>query len=420
MSLFRHERTAPCTKRDRIVTQLLKGKYRDPNGRIHERLLPRHRAVPATRESLRADRAEREADALALGLTIVIPAYNEENGIREILESIKRQTIPVEYVIVVDDGSTDRTAEIAAEYDVEVHSIPNTGSKARAQNYALPFVQTELVLTVDGDVRLAPDFCEIMKKVFADNQIVIAAGNVQVMDVFSRGWHSSIIERGRQIEYLCGFHYTRPIQNMAHAPQVCSGCCSMFRTKNLIEIGGFPAGTVAEDMDYSWRMMLLGYKAVYVADAEVYVVDPKTSRQLRTQLWRWMSGYFQNVRNHWKEIIRHKKMLAVWAVLACADALVVPLWYATPVYLLFLHGFLQVKTYLALWLIVETVFTVPPILYGAWVRGYDPFRVLMNFPCVYVNRGFNSYYVLKAMVTEFLLVPLGKAKSLDTFEKGHD
>lgn len=371
---------------------------------------------------MRADRARRENAALALGLTIIVPAYNEEKGLAEALDSIQRQTIPVECVIVVDDGSKDRTSEIASSYDFVtlLRRDTPTGSKARAQNYALPYVETELVLTIDGDVRLAPDFCEVMKRAFADPEVVIAAGNVQVMDVFARGWHSTIVERGREIEYLCGFHYIRPIQNMAAAPQVCSGCCSMFRTENLAEIGGFPAGTVAEDMDYSWRMMLQGYKAVYVSAAEVFVKDPRTTKELRTQLWRWMSGYFQNVRGHWHEIIRHKKMLALWAVMAIVDAFVVPLWYLTPCWLLFLHGFLQVKVYLALWLGVELIFTIPPALYGAWIRGYDPSMVMANVPCVYVNRAFNSYYVLKAMVVELILVPLGKAKSLDQFHKGHD
>ena len=86
---------------------------------------------------MRAERADRESAALKLTLTIIVPAYNEEAGLSEVLESIQRQTVPVDHVIVVDDGSTDRTSEIAGRYPmVELlrREVP-TGSKARAQRW---------------------------------------------------------------------------------------------------------------------------------------------------------------------------------------------------------------------------------------------------------------------------------------------
>jgi N-acetylglucosaminyltransferase len=75
-----------------------------------------------------------------LSVTVIVPAYNEENGIRDTLAALARQTVSPERVIVVDDCSQDNTGHIAREYGVDVLRPPrNLGSKARAQNYALPY-----------------------------------------------------------------------------------------------------------------------------------------------------------------------------------------------------------------------------------------------------------------------------------------
>lgn len=135
-------------------------------------------------------------------LTVIVPAHNEELGLPATLESLTRQTEPPEQIIVVDDGSADRTGEVAAAYGATVLRPPrNLGSKARAQNHALPHCATDLVLAVDADTVLAPDYIERIKPAFDDPEVVVAAGNVQTR--FTRtAW-----ERGRSIEYLFGFHW---------------------------------------------------------------------------------------------------------------------------------------------------------------------------------------------------------------------
>lgn len=178
-------------------------------------------------------------------LTAIVPAHNEEAGLPATLDSLIGQTEPADEIIVVDDGSTDRTGEVAATYGVTVLRPPrNLGSKAKAQNHALAHCTTDLVLAVDADTVLAPDYIEKIKPVFADPEVTVAAGNVQTR--FTRTpW-----ERGRSVEYLFGFHWNRPIQQAADSPVVCSGCCSVFRRSVLAASGGFPERTIVEDMDY--------------------------------------------------------------------------------------------------------------------------------------------------------------------------
>lgn len=345
-------------------------------------------------------------------VTVIVPAYNEECGIRDTLDALLRQTMPPARIIVVDDCSTDRTAEVAGRYGVMVLSTPaNLGSKARAQNYALPYCDTEIVLPVDADTVLADDYIERIVRPFADPTVVVAAGVVQTKVT------QTITERGRSIEYLFGFHYYRPIQHLANSVVVCSGCCSAFRRAELVAFGGFPERTIVEDMDYTWSQQILGRKAVYVSGAVAWAADPATVKYLRRQVWRWMSGFFQNVRIHARDLIKHKRMLAIWVALALAEIISAPIWWVSPVVLpvLFHMSFLSVMSW---WFGLETALLLPPLLYACVRRRLNPLRVLLNIPCVYFNKAINTYYAWKALIVELVLVPLGRSDGLVIYEKG--
>jgi N-acetylglucosaminyltransferase len=135
-------------------------------------------------------------------VTVIVPAHDEEEGLPATLESVLGQTVPPEQVIVVDDASSDGTGDVARSYCVQVLRPPqNLGSKARAQNYALPHCTSELVLAVDADTVLAEDYIERIIPAFDDPAVVVAAGNVQTR--FAR----TVWVRGRSVEYLFGFHW---------------------------------------------------------------------------------------------------------------------------------------------------------------------------------------------------------------------
>src|SRR5689334_1206295 len=91
-------------------------------------------------------------------ITVIIPAYNEAASIADTIESLLNQTHPATEIIVVDDCSTDGTGDVARDLGVTVLRPPeNTGSKAGAQTYALPFIDTEFSIAIDADTILAPD-----------------------------------------------------------------------------------------------------------------------------------------------------------------------------------------------------------------------------------------------------------------------
>ncbi|GAA2614347.1 glycosyltransferase family 2 protein [Streptomyces axinellae] len=345
-------------------------------------------------------------------VTVIVPAHNEEAGLPATLESVRAQTVPPDQVIVVDDASQDGTGKVARAHGAEVLRPPaNLGSKAKAQNYALPHCRGDLVLAVDADTVLAPDYIEQLLPAFDDPSVVIAAGNVQTR--FAR----TVWERGRSVEYLFGFHWNRPIQERVNSPMVCSGCCSGFRRAELVAAGGFPEATIVEDMDYTWSQQISGRRARYVSDAVAWAADPESLLYLRKQVWRWMAGFCQNVRIHAGGLIRRKPMLAVWVLLALMEILTAPLWWSTPLVLIVGLGRPVVPT-LAWWVGAELVLTVPPLVYAARRRGLRLGKVLADLPCVYPTKIVNLCYAWKAVLVELVLVPLGLSRGLTVYEKG--
>src|SRR5438067_6626293 len=124
-------------------------------------------------------------------VTVVVPAHNEEEGLPATLEALLSQTCRPHRIIVADDCSTDRTGEVAARYPVSVIRSDESRGKAWALTSALGLAETDLLLVVDGDTVLAPDFVERIIKPFDDPEVALAAGYVQPKRVHSpseRGW----------------------------------------------------------------------------------------------------------------------------------------------------------------------------------------------------------------------------------------
>lgn len=345
-------------------------------------------------------------------ITVMVPAYNEAVDIANTIEGLLKQSRIPDQILVIDDCSTDGTGDIARKYPVEVRQPPsNCGSKAIAQNWGMQFVTGDLVLPVDGDTILSPDYIEKIIPYFEeDDNLSVAAGCVLTQKT------SSVWEQGRMMEYLFGFHWYRIIQNWYDSPTVCSGCCTVFRTKWVEEFGGFPQRTMVEDIDFTWSQQIMGRKALYIPDIVAYAAEPSSREFLCKQLNRWKSGWFQNVRLHWKDLLKSKKMLALWVSLSMYEIMMSPVLLLVPL-LLVLSG-------LPLWMVIlvflagELVFFYPPILYGCIKRGIPWWKPFLWYPSFFLLKVHNFFYDVKCSVTELVLVPMGLAKGLTTYVRG--
>ena len=184
-----------------------------------------------------------------VGLTVIVPAYNEERSIADTVRSLRTQTVPVDEILVVDDCSTDRTAEAARAEGATVLRPPrNTGSKAGAQTFALAHVRTPYVMAIDADTTLDPHAVERILPAIREPGVAAACGFVLPRRV------RTLWEKGRYVEYLFAFTFYKPIQDHYARPLISSGCFSIYRTEIVRACGGWSNRTMAEDMDLTWTL----------------------------------------------------------------------------------------------------------------------------------------------------------------------
>jgi len=337
------------------------------------------------------------------GLTILVPAYNEEASLADTIRSIQDQTRAVQEVIVIDDCSTDDTFAVASALGVTVMRPPhNTGSKAGAQNFGLRHVKTELCMAIDADTMLAPDAIEKLLVVIEGSTVVAACGFV--LPRFVR----TIWERGRYVEYLFAFTFFKKIQDIYDRPLIASGCFSAYRTDVLTELGGWPQRTLAEDMDLTWSFYEAGHAVRFVPEAVCYPIEPNNYHFMACQLKRWSHGFLQNVKVHWRGILRVSFLREAVAV-ALWDGVVASLVYLTVLPLLTVFG----SPFFALGYVIDLPAVAVPVMAAAIRRG-ETGRALLSLACFPALRIVNSWFMVKAVWFEFIL-----RRPFTTYVKGH-
>ena len=356
--------------------------------------------------SLKTDNfARRVAAPLRNGhLTVIVPAYNERESIADTLHSLQGQTRLPEKIVVVDDCSTDGTGDVARMLDVSVvRPVSNTGSKAGAQNVALQLIDTEFTMAIDADTTLAPDAIEKLLQAFDDSMVAAACGFVIPRFV------NTLWERARYIEYLLAFTWYKPIQDYYRKPLISSGCFSMYRTSVLKEHDGWQTRTLAEDMDLTWSLHEHGYDVRFVPEAVCYPIEPHSFAFMSTQLRRWSHGFLQNVRLHWRAVLE-VPYLRVFVMVAAWDAIFASLAYVVLIPLLVV--FLSMPVLLLAYFIDLPLVMIPVVVTAR--KRKEVRKAIVSLPCFLVLRLLNSYFILEAFVSEFVL-----KRSFNTYLKGH-
>lgn len=256
-------------------------------------------------------------------LTVIVPAYNEQDNIEKTIQSILNQTVKVERIIVVDDGSNDRTGEVAKALGVEVlTNEKNTGTKARAFNRALANVQTDLVANLDADTKLHPRAIEKALPYFTNPEVGAVCSFLYPQRI------KTFWEKVRFLEYLIGLSLHKNAQFHWRAVMVASGCFSIFRTKEIQTLGGFPERSIGEDMDLTWQLSIRGRQIIYAPQAIAFPLDPQDWKTYRRQVLRWLRAWLQNLANYKLELRRAPRLM-VFNIWYLFSHLVAPLAYLT-------------------------------------------------------------------------------------------
>jgi len=242
-------------------------------------------------------------------VAVLIPAYNEETVVVRTIRSVLNSDYKNLHVIVIDDGSLDRTAEVVTQaYGAEIAAgrvqvlcKPNAG-KAAALNYALEGMTEDVYVGIDADTVIATDAISKLIPHFEDQRIGAMAGNAKV------GNRVNLWTRWQALEYITSQNFERRALDLFHVVTVVPGAIGAWRTAAVKAAGGYPVNTVAEDADLTMNLLEQGYRVDYEDRSLAYTEAPIDMQGLMRQRFRWSFGTLQAVWKHRAAFIRNKAM----------------------------------------------------------------------------------------------------------------
>ncbi|HUO46194.1 MAG TPA: glycosyltransferase [Acidimicrobiia bacterium] len=310
-------------------------------------------------------------------VSILLPAYNEEAGVVDSVQSLLHLRYAEFEVLVIDDGSTDGTLPaLEKEFELvavrkalqnEIHTAPirqayfsrkhhnlwviskDNGGKADALNAGLNAARYPFVCAVDGDAVLEQDaLLRVMMPIIESPLVVATGGIIRIANgceidhgrVVNVGLPKSRLATLQVVEYLRAFLVGRVGWSAVGGLLIISGAFGVFKRSAVMDAGGYSVGTVGEDMELVVRLhrhlRSLGkpYEIAFVPDPVCWTEVPEDLATLGRQRRRWQRGLAETLWRH-RGMMGNPKM----GILG---------WLATPYYVLFelLGPFVETAGYL--------------------------------------------------------------------------
>lgn len=274
-------------------------------------------------------------------ITLLVPAYNEEATCIQSIRSLLLLEYPNYQIIVINDGSKDKTLTRLIEgYDLVPSQRPETaslktapvraiyksqrfpnlqvidkmnGGKADALNAGLNYCQTPLFSSLDADSLLERDALIRVVRPFLENEKTVATGGiVRIVNgcevtsggISKVGLPKSLLAQFQVMEYLRAFMAGRIGMDEMGINLIISGAFGLFRRSAVIEIGGYATDTVGEDMELVVRLHAyylerkIPYQIKYVADPVAWTECPESISVLANQRDRWQRGLYETMTRH--------------------------------------------------------------------------------------------------------------------------
>jgi len=236
-------------------------------------------------------------------VSVLIPAFNEEEAIVQTVRAALASDYPELEVVVVNDGSVDRTGPLLEEHfgddpRVRIHHEPNRGKPA-ALNQALEVARGEVVVTIDADTSIHPQAVVLLVRHFQNPRVAAVAGNVKV------GNRDRWLTRWQALEYITSQNLEKRAFTLLNCITVVPGAISAWRPAAIHECGGFPPDTVAEDTDLTLAARRRGWRILYDDEALAFTQAPETAGALIRQRFRWTFGTLQAIWKHRDALLRY-------------------------------------------------------------------------------------------------------------------
>ena len=231
-------------------------------------------------------------------VTIVVPAYNEEKGVKDTIDSLLDLSYPKDLleIILVNDGSNDRTPEIAGEYEKDgriilLNNQENIG-KSASLNKGIERASGELVACLDADTIVERDILKKVTGYFEDPKNAAVVVRVKVRE--PKNWLEKIID----MEYNMGLGFYLKLLSFLNCLYLTPGQFSIYRKSILIELKGFDENNIVEDTEIAYRMQKAHYRIACCLSAHAYTRVPDNLRSFYHQRKRWYTGTLQTAIQH--------------------------------------------------------------------------------------------------------------------------
>ncbi|MEM2988185.1 MAG: glycosyltransferase family 2 protein [Candidatus Bathyarchaeia archaeon] len=307
-------------------------------------------------------------------VSILIPARNEERVIGRILQRMTELTFPKDklQVIVIDDGSTDKTGIIAEQYSmmhpyilvVKRGKDDGGRGKASALNAGIKWADGEIILCFDADYYPQKDIVEKLVKEFKDPKVGAVQGRVVVLNE-----PQNFVTRLVALERIGGYRVDQEARDALGLITQFGGTVGGFKRTLLESLGGWDENILAEDTDLTFRVYLAGYKVKYVGDAECYEEAVENWRAYWRQRYRWARGHMQCAFKHWLKVLKSKEL----GLKEKIDGLLLLNVYFLPVIVLFSWMIGALLMFLKIWQYFSPFWIISSIALYSSIGNFAPF-----------------------------------------------
>lgn len=360
-------------------------------------------------------------------VSILVPAYNEQEGITETVRSLLSLKYPLYEIVVINDGSTDETVDrLLKEFHMisqenEYHStietaeikqmyrstvFPNiilidkyNGGKADALNAGLNVSNYPYVCSIDADSILENDaLLKVMKPIILsgtdEDEVIASGGNIRIANgseiqlgaVLSKKLSKNPLVVMQVIEYLRAFLMGRIGLSQRNLILIISGAFSVFSKSWVMKIGGYSTKTVGEDMELIVRLHRYVYnnklkkRIMFVPDPVCWTEAPESMKYLRRQRSRWHRGLLESLWTHRRMTLNPKyKGIGLVAfpyfwLIEFFGPIIELIGYSYMVFSFFLGGiFLEFAVvFFLLFLLHGTIFSITAVILDGWTLNQYP------------------------------------------------
>jgi cellulose synthase/poly-beta-1,6-N-acetylglucosamine synthase-like glycosyltransferase len=236
-------------------------------------------------------KTEGKQQGILPNVSIIVPAYNEERIVAESVRSLQNLDYPADKIeiIVVNDGSTDKTKEICEKIRGIrfINLEKNSGTKAIPLNRGITEAHGEVIACLDADSMVDRHALRRMICFFQDPRVGAVTPSLKVHDP------KNMIQKLQWFEYIFAV-FLRKLMSFLDCIYVTPGPFTLYRREALECVGGFDEKNITEDMEMAMKLQKNNYRIENAVDADVYTLAPDSVGSLYRQRRRWYRGLIHN------------------------------------------------------------------------------------------------------------------------------